>query len=98
MEATGHAAVRDVTTKPSGTSLTASRWLIHTVCSHGVPANSSDSPAVASNPLTSPSSASRSSSARPHAPSSRCSSAAPYSPTSVCPTEPPSATAMACCP
>ena len=45
MDATGHTSVRDVTEKPSGTRLTASRWLIHTVCSPGVPSNSADSPA-----------------------------------------------------
>ena len=38
MDATGHTSVCDVTTNPSGTRLTASRWLIHTVCSSGVPA------------------------------------------------------------
>ena len=36
MAATGHTSVLAVTVKPSGTSDTASRWLIHTVCSMGV--------------------------------------------------------------
>ena len=36
IEATGHTSVLAVTTNPSGTRLTASRWLIHTVCSAGV--------------------------------------------------------------
>ena len=40
MDATGHTGVEDVTVKPSGARLTASRWLIHTVCSMGVALNS----------------------------------------------------------
>ena len=36
MAATGHTSVLAVMVKPSGTSDTASRWLIHTVCSIGV--------------------------------------------------------------
>ena len=43
MEATGHTLVSLVTTKPSGTRLTASRWLIHTVCSSGVALKSAES-------------------------------------------------------
>ena len=40
MLATGQTSVRDVTVKPSGTRLTASRWLIHTVWVSGVALNS----------------------------------------------------------
>ena len=36
MAATGHTEVLAVTANPSGTRETASRWLIHTVCSSGV--------------------------------------------------------------
>ena len=44
MEATGHTSVVEVTVKPSGTQFTASRWLIHTLCSPGVSARRRDSP------------------------------------------------------
>ena len=40
MAATGHTSVLAVTTKPSGTLFTASKWLIHTVWFAGVSANS----------------------------------------------------------
>ena len=43
MDATGQMSVCEVMTKPSGTSVTASRWLIHTVCSCGVSASSRES-------------------------------------------------------
>ena len=39
--ATGASAVLAVATKPSGTSVTASKWLIHTSCSAGMPSWSS---------------------------------------------------------
>ena len=45
MEATGQVSVVDVTAKPAGTSLTASRWLIQTVCSAGVSPKMRDAPA-----------------------------------------------------
>ena len=44
IDATGHTSVRDEMENPSGTRVTASRWLIHTRCSPGVPSNSSDWP------------------------------------------------------
>ena len=44
IDATGHVAVEAVTAKPAGTSATASRWLIHTVCSTGVSPYSADAP------------------------------------------------------
>ena len=44
MDATGHTSVFAVTAKPSGARLTASRWLIHTVCSAGVSPYSADVP------------------------------------------------------
>ena len=64
MEATGHTSVLDVTTNPSGTRLTASRWLIHTVCSSGVPAKSAESP-------------SRAMVAGPYSPTSECATSPP---------------------
>ena len=44
IEATGHTSVEAVTANPAGTSDTASRWLIHTVCSTGVSPYSEDAP------------------------------------------------------
>ena len=44
MEAMGQVSVVEVTEKPAGTSLTASRWLIHTVWLPGVPARMRLSP------------------------------------------------------
>ena len=44
MAATGQPSVEAVTTKSSGTLLTASRWLIHTVCSAGVSPRMRDDP------------------------------------------------------
>ncbi len=44
IEATGHVSVEAVTAKPAGTASTASRWLIHTVCSAGVSPYRSDVP------------------------------------------------------
>ena len=39
IEATGHALVLEVMENPWGTFATESRWLIHTVCSSGVPSS-----------------------------------------------------------
>ena len=70
IEATGHTSVAAVTAKPSGTRLTASRWLIHTVCSVGVPPYSKDG-AVPSRPSR------RVSGAGPYSPFSVCPTSPP---------------------
>ena len=73
IDATGHTSVEAVTTKPSGTSATASRWLIHTVCSTGVSPYSREAP-----------SSQRRNAAAPYSPTSVCPTVPPSVTAMIC--------------